>query len=94
MSDQLSIVINLQSPQAIERDHSSVEARFRAVLKKWVRRTTPSPSWSALARALKSPVINRGDIAKKIEARMVSPHSMITVNYQNCVLNTCTEGDW
>ncbi len=53
--------------QVIERDHSSAEAGFHAMLQHWVRRPSPPPSWSALIRALKCPVINRADIAADVQ---------------------------
>ena len=36
-----------------------------------MRRTSPPLTWTALVRALKSPVINRGDIAEEIESTQV-----------------------
>ena len=44
-------------------------------------RTLLRPSWPALARALKSPVINRGDIAKEIEKMPVSLCQVCAVVY-------------
>ena len=58
-------------PQAIESDYHFVDVCFHAVLRHWVRRTSPPLTWTALVRALKSPVINRGDIAREIEANQV-----------------------
>ena len=58
-------------PQAFESDYRFVDVCFHAVLRHWVRRTSPPLTWTALVRALKSPVINRGDIAEKIEANQV-----------------------
>ena len=59
-------------PQAIESDYRFVDICFHAVLKHWVRRTSPPLMWTALVRALKSPVINRGDIAERIQPKLVS----------------------
>ena len=58
-------------PQAIESDYRFVDVCFHTVLRHWVRRTSPPLTWTALVRALKSPVINRGDIARGIEANQV-----------------------
>ena len=58
-------------PQAIESDYRFVDVCFHAVLRHWVRRTSPPLTWTALVRALKSPVINRGDIAEEIESTQV-----------------------
>ena len=60
-------VHGILTQQEIERDHSSAEARFHAMLEKWVKRPSPRPSWSTLVRALQSPVINRTDIAKQVK---------------------------
>ena len=68
-------------PQAIERDHSSVETRCTAMLQHWVQRVTPQPTWSALVRALGSSVINRGDIADKVKALPVRHVNSLTSIY-------------
>ena len=59
-------------PQAIESDYRFVDVCFHAVLRHWVRRTSPPLTWTALVRALKSPVINRRDIAERIQPKLVS----------------------
>ena len=61
---EVHVLLKLLS-QAIEKDHSSVEERFHAMLKHWVQRTSLVPSWSALVRALQSPTIERGKIVAK-----------------------------
>ena len=58
-------------PQAIESDYRFVDVCFHAVLRHWVRKTSPPLTWTALVRALKSPVINRKDIAEEIESTQV-----------------------
>ena len=55
------------SPQAIERDHSTVETRFHAMMQSWMKRTSPPPTCSALVRALRSIVICHGAIARRVE---------------------------
>ena len=62
---------NRFSPQAIERDYLTVEARFHAMLRHWARSVSP-PNWSALLRALRSTVIDCGVIASKVETILVS----------------------
>ena len=44
-----------------------VEDCFEVMLNHWVGRSSPPPSWSAVIRALESPVIAREGIAKKIK---------------------------
>ena len=67
----------ISSSQAIEKDHSSVEGRFEAMLRYWIKRSSPLPSWGSLIRALQSPVIDRGDIARKIETMPVRTVSTV-----------------
>ena len=67
-------------PQAIESDYRFVDVCFHAVLRHWVRRTSPPLTWTALVRALKSPVINRGDIAEEIENMLVSENDFFIVH--------------
>ena len=63
--------------QVIENDHLSAEARFHAMLQSWVRRSSPLPSWSALIRALKCPVIDQADIAAQVTSNYISIVSVI-----------------
>ena len=42
------------------------------MLRHWVRRASPPPSWSALVRALQSPVMDQGGIAEEIKKMPVS----------------------
>ena len=60
-------VHGILTQQEIERDNSSAEVRFHAMLEKWVKRPSPPPSWSTLVRALENPVINRTDIAEQVK---------------------------
>ncbi len=57
--------------QDIKRDHPSAADQFNAMLQHWVRRPSPPPSWLALIKALKCPIINRADIAADIEKHQV-----------------------
>ena len=65
------------SSQALDKDHSSVEGRFEAMLRYWVKRSSPLPSWGSLIKALQSPVMNRGDIAGKIKSLQVSSENYL-----------------
>ena len=64
-------------PQAIESDYRFVDVCFHAVLRQWVRGTSPPLTWTALVRALKSPVMNHGDVAKEIENIPVSKNDLL-----------------
>ena len=78
------LIDNRFSPQAIERDHFTVEARFHTMLHYWARSTSP-PNWSALVRALQSTAIGRVDIASRVETILVSVdvHTWLVVDVQS-----------
>ena len=50
----------------IRTDHGDTKSRFREMLKVWLRRVEPYPTWSELIEALKSPLVGREDLAKKL----------------------------
>ena len=53
--------------QAIESTNRLVvDDCFTEMLSHWLKRSTPPSTWTELMDALKSPVINRHDIAEKI----------------------------
>ena len=66
-------------PQAIESDYRFVDVCFHAVLRHWVRRTSPPLTWTALVRALKSPVMDRKDVARGIEANQVRLYVVVVL---------------
>ena len=66
-------------PQAIESDYRFVDVCFHAVLRHWVRRASPRPSWSALIRALQSPVISCRDIPNVKQARFTVISELVKV---------------
>ena len=49
-----------------------------------MRSTSPPLTWTALVRALKSPVISRGDIAEEIETTQVRFHRLHTAPVTLC----------
>ena len=55
-----------------------VDDCFTEMLSHWLSRPSPPPTWSALAKALTSPVIGRQDIAGtiKLEPESDSDQSM------------------
>ena len=48
-------------------NHFVVDDCFNEMLIHWISRPSPPPTWSALAKALTSPVIGRQDIARTIK---------------------------
>ena len=49
-----------------ENEHYVCEACFREMLKQWLRRSNPRPTWAELAEALRSPMIGYGHLANKL----------------------------
>ena len=47
--------------------HHVVDDCFTEMLSHWIKRSTPPPTWTALRDALNSPVIDRGDVAGKVQ---------------------------
>ena len=57
------------SPDTLDEirvDYGDTKSRFREMLKVWLRRVQPHPTWSELAGALKSPMVGREDLAEKL----------------------------
>ncbi len=59
-------LMNFHSIQTIEKAHHTLEGCFTALLEEWLK-SSPNPTWSDLLKPLRSSVINRHDIASKIE---------------------------
>ncbi|XP_064398478.1 uncharacterized protein LOC135345065 isoform X3 [Halichondria panicea] len=76
----IQLDIDCKTRKVIERDHPLTEAGFHTMLQHWVRRPSPLPSWLALIRELKCPVINRADIAGDIEK-----HQGVSTNWESSI---------
>ena len=50
----------------IQKDHRDTKPCFREMLKVWLRRTEPRPSWAELAKALRSPTVGYEDLADRL----------------------------
>ena len=62
----LSLRISPDTLDTIQRDHRDIsENCFMAMLKVWLRRTQPHPTWAALARAMRSPMVGYGQLAEE-----------------------------
>ena len=44
---------------------------FREILKEWLKRADPPPTWSALCNALKSPSVGHGELAEELSKHHV-----------------------
>ena len=58
--------------QVIKKNHHATgdRARFTKMLEVWLQ-SSPNPTWSDLVEALRSPAINRPDIAAEIEDKYI-----------------------
>ena len=62
----LELNIDAASLDAIEKENPrDVQDCLRALLKKWLRRAKPEPTWGALMEALKSPLVDEGHLISK-----------------------------
>ena len=52
-----------------ENERYNCDACFREMLKEWLRRPEPRPTWAELTEALKSPVIGYGHLADKLPSQ-------------------------
>ena len=67
----LGLTISADDLDAIKRDERDIcKACFREMLKVWLRRSEPRPTWTELAKVLRSPMVDRGHLAEQIP-----PHS-------------------
>ena len=63
----VELLVSPDTLDAIKENERYVcESCFREMLKEWLRRTEPRPTWTELAKALKSPVIGYGHLADEL----------------------------
>ena len=62
----VDLKISPDTLDTIRTDHGDTKSCFREMLKVWLRRVEPHPSWSELAEALSSPMVGREDLAEKL----------------------------
>ena len=66
----VELLISPDTLDAIEENKRGIcEAYFREMLKEWLRRPKPHPTWAELAEALRSPMIGYGHLADKLPPR-------------------------
>ena len=51
-----------------KKNHEDCDVCIREMLKVWLRRSHPSPSWKELAEALRSPMIDYGELADRFQS--------------------------
>ena len=63
----LGLGISMHTLNAIKIDHHGVSGDcYSNVLVEWLRRGDPSPTWRALAEALKSHLVGMSDLAEQL----------------------------
>ena len=68
----LELDLDKSSLDAISANrHEQVEDCFREVLSQWLDLATPSTSWKALVKALRSPAVDFPQVASKIESKYI-----------------------
>ena len=67
---QLYFISSVFTLQAIRKNRTVLADRFTAMLGEWFQ-SSPNPTWSELVKALRSPTINRPDIAAEIEDKLI-----------------------
>ncbi|XP_064385938.1 uncharacterized protein LOC135334611 isoform X3 [Halichondria panicea] len=66
----LALDLSEETLKAIHKNHTVLADRFTAMLGEWFQ-SSPNPTWSELVKALRSPTINRPDIAAEIEDKLI-----------------------
>lgn len=54
---------------AIKENYRNCEDCHIEMLKRWLKRSSPRPTWSALADALRSPSVDEGALADELPSR-------------------------
>ena len=68
----LGLGVSADDLDEIKEDNlRNCKACFRDMLKVWLRRSQPSPSWKELVKVLRSPVIGYGELADRLQSRCV-----------------------
>ena len=66
----IELEIDVSVLEAIKSDNDDVALCLTTMLTGWLKQTTPSPTWEALADALKSPAVGCGHLAERIEKKI------------------------
>jgi len=69
MWEDLGAVLQLRDGKISEigQDHGDAKSRMKEVLSEWLRGNGAPRCWRTLTDALKSPLVNRPDVAEEIE---------------------------
>ena len=69
--------LNLKVPtdvlESIESQYSDDRRRLHHVIKEFLKRTDPKPTWRAIVDALKSPTVDMAKLAEKVEVKFCLP---------------------
>ena len=68
----LGLGVSADDLDEIKEDNPrNCKACFRDMLKVWLRRSQPCPSWKEIVKVLRSPVIGYGELADRLQSRCV-----------------------
>ena len=65
----VALKMSKQELESIESRCSSTEDGLREMLRTWLRRVEPQPTWAALVKALASKLVEEGPLAKGLEEK-------------------------
>ena len=71
----LGIGISADALDTIALHNKRNDDRFVSMLRMWLRRSYPRPTWNALAKALRSPTVNKYHLAEQILEQYAPIHS-------------------
>ena len=74
MWEDLGMALGLKMAElsVIEEDKSTSKARMKAVLLAWLQGRGLDPSWQTLCNALRDELVDRTDLADKIEHKKIT----------------------
>ena len=61
----LELNIDPGTLDSIEGSNKGIDDRFRVMLTTWLKMIDPTPTWEALAEALRSPIVGHEQLAKQ-----------------------------
>ena len=63
----LGLLVSPDTLDAIQKDHRDISKTcFREMLKVWLRRAEPKPTWTELATVLRSPMVGYEHLAEQL----------------------------
>lgn len=70
----MALEINMPELTLIGMENTTYKDRMKAMLRAWLRRRGKDPSWQALCNGLRDRLVERDDIARKIEETVLEEY--------------------